>query len=263
MGHLDVSIVNLENKVVVVTGGAQGIGRAIVTDCATAGADVVIADIALDAAKQTAGEISAASGRRVIAIETDITDGASVANLRSSIAETFGRVDVLVNNAGWDKFAFFMDTTPEFWDRIIDINYKGALHMCHAMIPLMRENGGGSIVSIASDAGRGGSMGESVYAGCKGAIIAFSKTLAREHARDNIRVNVVAPGITDTNILDGFKADKTGEKIISAIAKTVPLGRRAGQPDEISPAVVFLASEAARFITGQVLSVNGGLTMVD
>lgn len=257
------SIVSLENKVVIVTGGANGIGRAIVSDCASAGAHVVIADIALDAAKQSASEISAASGCDVIAIETDITSAESVAACAASVLEHFGRVDVLINNAGWDKFAFFMNTTPDFWDQIIDINYKGALQMCHAFIPHMKSNGGGAIVCIASDAGRGGSMGESVYAGCKAAIIAFSKTIAREHARDNIRVNVVAPGITDTNILDGFKEDKTGEKIIAAIAQSVPLGRRAGQPDEISPAVVFLASDAARFITGQVLSVNGGLTMLD
>lgn len=257
------SIITLENKVVVVTGGANGIGRAIVSDCAKAGAHIAIADIALDAANATASAIRSATGSDVIAVETDITNGASVDACAAAVTEHFGRVDVLVNNAGWDKFAFFSNTTPDFWDQIIDINYKGALHMCRAFIPLLKENGGGSIVSIASDAGRGGSMGESVYAGCKAAVIAFSKTIAREHARDNIRVNVVAPGITDTNILDGFKADATGEKIITAIAKTVPLGRRAGQPDEISPAVVFLASDAAGFITGQVLSVNGGLTMVD
>jgi 2-hydroxycyclohexanecarboxyl-CoA dehydrogenase len=174
-----------------------------------------------------------------------------------------GRIDVLVNNAGWDQFHFFSQTTPEFWEKVIAVNYKGVLNTCYAVLPHMTGRKSGVIVNMASDAGRVGSMGEAVYSGCKAAVIAFSKTLAREYARDNIRVNVVAPGITDTALLQSLTETETGQKVVTAVARSIPLGRRPGQADEISPAVVFLASEAARYITGQVLSVNGGLTMVD
>ena len=257
------SIVDLIGKVAVVTGGAQGIGRAIVADCARAGAEVLIADLQEEAGQKTAQEISQATGRRVIAIRTDVTNLESVQHMVDQAIQQLGQVDVLVNNAGWDQFRLFLETTPEFWDKVIAINYKGALNTCYALLPHMVARKSGAIVNIASDAGRGGSMGEAVYAGCKAALIAFSKTLAREHARHKIRVNVVAPGITATSLLTSFSETELGDKAIAAIAKTIPWERRAGQPEEISPAVVFLASEAARYITGQVLSVNGGLTMVD
>ena len=257
------SLIDLADKVVVVTGGAQGIGQAIVRDCAEAGAEVVIADIQEEAAQQTAQAVSAASGRQVLAIPTDVTDLESVQQLLAQTLAHFGRVDVLVNNVGWDRFSFFLKTTPEFWDKVITLNYKSILNTCYIFLPPMVERKAGVIVNIASDAGRAGSTGESIYSGCKGAVIAFSKTLAREYARDNIRVNVVAPGITDTALLQAIAEPETGKKVVEAVARTIPLGRRAGQPEEISPTVVFLASEAARYITGQVLSVNGGLTMVD
>ena len=257
------SLIDLTNQVIIVTGGAQGIGRAIAIDSARAGADIVIADLQTKAAQVTAQEIEAATGQKVVAVSTDVTDLDSVRQLKTKTLQAFGKIDVLVNNAGWDKFIPFLKTTPDFWDKIINLNYRGVLNTCYIVLPEMVAQQSGAVVNIASDAGRGGSMGESIYAGCKAGIIAFSKTLAREHARDNIRVNVVAPGITRTGLHDEIVATDFGEKVMGAIAKTVPLGRRAGEPDEVSPAVVFLASEAARYITGQVLSVNGGLTMVD
>jgi 2-hydroxycyclohexanecarboxyl-CoA dehydrogenase len=257
------SLIDLTDKVVIVTGGAQGIGRAIVADCAKVGAHVVIADLNEAAGQETAQTVSQATGRKVIALKTDVTDLTNVQQMKDRVLHTFGKIDVLVNNAGWDKFIPFLKTTPDFWDKIINLNYRGVLNTCYAVLPGMVAQKSGAIVSISSDAGRSGSLGEAIYAGCKAGVIAFSKTLAREHARDNIRVNVVAPGITKTNLHDEIVATEFGEKVMGAIAKSVPLGRRAGEPEEISPAVVFLASDAARFITGQVLSINGGLTMQD
>ncbi|MCA9974045.1 MAG: glucose 1-dehydrogenase [Anaerolineales bacterium] len=253
----------LTKKIALITGAAQGIGRAIAAEFAAAGAAVVIADRQAETAAATAAALHAAHGRPTLAIPTDVTSLESVHTAVSQTIDQFGRIDVLVNNAGWDRFAFFLDTTPDFWDKVIAVNYRGVLNTCHAVLPHMVAQQAGAIVNIASDAGRAGSSGEAVYAGCKGAVIAFSKTLAREHARDGIRVNVVAPGITDTALLAAMQENSTGAKIISAVAKAVPLGRRPGTPAEIAPAVRFLASDAAAYITGQVLSINGGLTMND
>lgn len=257
------SLIDMRGKVVIVTGGARGIGKAIVSDFARVGASVVIADLLVEEARETAQEVSEATGQRVVSIATDITDMGQIEALKGQTLAAFGQIDVLVNNAGWDRFMPFLKSTPEFWDRVIDINYRGLLNMCYVMLPHMVERKTGVIINMASDAGRGGSFGESVYAGCKAGIIAFSKTLAREHARDRIRVNVVAPGITNTALYDIMADTPLGERMMTAIAKSVPLGRRAGYPEEISPTVVFLASDAAGYITGQVLSVNGGLTMLD
>lgn len=256
-------IADMDDRIVIVTGGASGIGKAIVNDFAEARATVVIADVNQEAGEETAAAIAAATGQEVVALQTDVTDLENVRRTAEQAVERFGRIDVLVNNAGWDKFSLFLKSTPELWDKIIDINFRGMLNCCYAVLPHMVEQKAGVIVNLASDAGRAGSMGESVYAGCKGAIIAFSKTIAREHARDNIRVNVVAPGITETALLDSFSETEFGDKVIKSIARSIPLGQRPGYPDEISPAVLFLASEGARYITGQVLSVSGGLTMVD
>jgi 2-hydroxycyclohexanecarboxyl-CoA dehydrogenase len=166
-----------------------------------------------------------------------------------------------VNNAGWDEIRFFLQTTPGFWDKVIAINFKGVLNTTYAVLPFMVEKKNGAIVNVASDAGRVGSSGEAVYAGCKAGVIAFSKTIAREHARDNIRVNVVCPGPTQTPLFENLKKDETGAKILSSMDKFIPL-RRLGKPEDIAPAVAFFASDEASFITGQVLSVSGGLTMV-
>ena len=257
------NLIDMSGKVVIVTGGARGIGRAIVTDFARCGASVVIADLLGEEAEAVAQEIGDATGQTVIAIPTDVTDLERVEQMKTQTIERLGQIDVLVNNAGWDRFIPFVKTTPDFWDKVIDINYRGVLNTSYVILPYMAQRKTGAIVNIASDAGRGGSMGESIYAGCKAGIIAFSKTVAREHARDNIRVNVVAPGITKTALYDAIVETNFGQKIMGAISKTVPLGRRPGKPEEVSPAVVFLASSAAAYITGQVLSVNGGLTMVD
>ena len=257
------SLVELTGKIVIVTGGASGIGRAIASDSAAAGAEVIIADVNEAAAQQAAEEISAAAGQRVIALRTDVTDLESVRQMKETTLAQMGQIDVLVNNAGWDRFIPFLETTPDFWDKIINLNYKGVLNTCYAILPHMVERKTGCIVNIASDAGRAGSLGEAIYSGCKAGVIAFSKTLAREHARDNIRVNCIAPGITRTALFDDIVTTEFGDKVMGAIERAIPLGRRAGDPEEISPAAVFLASDAARYITGQVLSVNGGLTMVD
>lgn len=256
-------MIELADKVAVVTGGAGGIGRAIAADLARLGAAVVVWDVDGAAAGTTAVSLQQQTGSRVMAVAADVTDLGAVQTAVEQIIATHQRIDILINNAGWDRFALFLDTTPDFWDKIIAINYKGVLNVCYAVLPHMIQRRGGSIVNIASDAGRSGSLGESVYAGCKAAVIAFSKTIAREHARDNIRVNVVAPGVTNTPIFNAFHETPMGSKVAEAIVKSVPLGRRAAEPSEISPAVLFLASDAAGYITGQVLSVSGGLTMVD
>lgn len=249
-------MIDLKGKSAIITGGAMGIGRAIVEYFAKAGANVLILDINEEAAQKTAKEI----GSNVLAQKTDITDLSSVKHAVQKAIESFGRIDVLVNNAGWDEIKFFLATTPEFWDKVIAINYKGVLNTTCAVLPHMVERKSGAIVNIASDAGRVGSSGEAVYAGCKAGVIAFSKTIAREHARDNIRVNVVCPGPTETPLFENLKRDETGAKILSSMDKYIPL-RRLGKPEDIAPAVAFLASDEASFITGQVLSVSGGLTM--
>ena len=252
---------NLKDKTAIVTGGARGIGRAIVQRLAEAGADVVIGDFRLDEAEATAKEIEKTTGRRVRAVRADVTDLKQVEALRDVALQAFGKIDILVNNAGWDRLMPFLKTTPELWDKIIAVNYKGVIHTCYAVLPHMAERKQGSIVNISSDSARVGSLGEAIYSGAKAAVVAFSKTLAREHARDNIRVNVICPGLADTPLLSEIQQDPFGQKVLGSIVNFVPL-KRLAQPDDIAPLVVFLASDAAGYITGQVTSVNGGLTMV-
>jgi len=252
---------NLKDKTAIVTGGARGIGRAIVQRLAEAGADVVIGDFRLDEAEATASEIEKLTGRRVRAVRADVTDLKQVEALRDAALAAFGKIDILVNNAGWDRLMPFLKTTPELWEKIIAVNYKGVIHTCYAVLPHMAERKQGSIVNISSDSARVGSLGEAIYSGAKAAVVAFSKTLAREHARDNIRVNVICPGLADTPLLSEIQQDSFGQKVLGSIVNFVPL-KRLAQPDDIAPLVVFLASDAAGYITGQVTSVNGGLTMV-
>jgi 2-hydroxycyclohexanecarboxyl-CoA dehydrogenase len=248
---------NMSNRVALVTGGAQGIGRGIVTALAAQGFRVVIADLNLEAATQAAKEAGDA-----IAVEADVTSTASVRAAIATAEQQAGPVEVVVNNAGWDDFMPFTDTTEEFWDTILDINFKGALRVIQATLPSMTERRFGRVINIGSDAGRVGSSLEAVYSGAKGGLIAFTKTLAREVASHGITANTVCPGPTDTPLLRKFidGAGQNAEKVVGGMVRAVPM-RRLGTPDDIGPAVAFLASDAAGFITGQTLSVSGGLTM--
>lgn len=250
----------LKDKTIIVTGGGGGIGSATCLRLAQEGAKLAVLDRDLDAAQATARRITD-SGGKALALACDITRRADVDAALHAIAQQLGPVDVLVNNAGWDVFKPFTQTAPEEWERLIAINLVGALHMHHAVLPGMAERRSGRIVNVASDAARVGSSGEAVYAACKGGLVAFSKTLAREHARHGITVNVVCPGPTDTALLAGVTdAAPNPEKLRDAFAKAIPLGRL-GQPQDLAGAIAFFASDDAGFITGQVLSVSGGLTM--
>ena len=228
----------LKGKTVIVTGGAAGIGAATVARFRDEGANVVVFDLKSDK-------------------PVDITDYEAV---RKAVAEA-GPVDILVNNAGWDMFIPFLKTEPAFWQKIISLNLVGAMNMLHCVLPGMVERGGGKVVTVASDAGRVGSSGEAPYSACKGGLIALTKTLARELATKGVRLNVVCPGLTETGMLADFmQGAGNPDKLAEAYRRAVPIGRL-GKPDDIPGAILFFASDDADFITGQVLSVSGGLTM--
>ncbi len=250
----------LQGKIAIVTGGAGGIGGATCRRLAADGAKVAVFDMNLEAAEQVAAGIRA-SGGVAAAFRCDITDRAEVDAAVAATEAQLGPIDVLVNNAGWDVFKPFLKTVPAEWSKLIDINLTGALHMLHAVLPGMSERKSGHVVNVASDAARGGSSGEAVYSACKGGLVALSKTLAREHARHNINVNVVCPGPTDTALLAGVaEGARDPAKLIEAFRSAIPMGRL-GQPDDLANAIAFFASDDAAFITGQVISVSGGLTM--
>ncbi|MDB5749787.1 MAG: 3-oxoacyl-[acyl-carrier protein] reductase, partial [Ramlibacter sp.] len=224
------------------------------------GARVAVCDLDQAAAEKVAGAIRTEGGQ-ARALRCDITDRASVDAAVAETERALGPIDVLVNNAGWDVFKPFTKTEPAQWDRLIAINLTGALHMHHAVLPGMAARRRGRIVNIASDAARVGSSGEAVYAACKGGLVAFSKTIAREHARHGITVNVVCPGPTDTALFADYKQGAGNpEKLMEAFTRAIPLGR-IGQPGDLPGAVLFFASDDAAYVTGQVLSVSGGLTM--
>ncbi|GAN82117.1 2-hydroxycyclohexanecarboxyl-CoA dehydrogenase [Acidocella aminolytica] len=251
---------SLKSKIVIATGGGGGIGGATCRLFGARGAKVAVFDMNLQAAEQVAADIMAQGGVAQ-AFKCDITDRAAVDTAVAAVEATLGPVDVLVNNAGWDVFKPFLQTVPAEWEKLIAINLTGALHMHHAVLPSMAARKYGRIVNIASDAARVGSSGEAVYAACKGGLVALSKTLAREHARHGITLNVVCPGPTDTALLAGVAEGAANpEKLIEAFTRAIPLGRL-GKPDDLAKAIVFFGSDDAGFITGQVLSVSGGLTM--
>lgn len=249
-----------DNQTVIVTGGGGGIGGATCRRFAGEGASVAVFDLNLDAAEKVAASIRAEGGRAQ-AFRCDITDRPSVDAAVLEAEKSLGPITVLVNNAGWDVFKPFLKTVPTEWERLIAINLTGALHMLHAVLPGMAERKRGRIVNVASDAARGGSSGEAVYSACKGGLVALSKTLAREHARQGITVNVVCPGPTDTALLAGVaEGARDPAKLLEAFRSAIPLGRL-GQPDDLAAAIAFFGSDDASFITGQVVSVSGGLTM--
>ncbi len=250
----------LKGKTVLVTGGGSGIGRAISVRFAQEGSIVGIFDINLDGARETVDIIEKAGGK-AICREVNIADFEVVKSNVVSLEAEAGSIGILVNNAGWDQAIGFLDTDPALWKKVIDINYYGPIHMHYAVLPGMVERGGGKVVSIASDAGRVGSSGEAVYAGCKAGVIALTKTLAREFATANINLNVVCPGPTDTPLLKEFAGDTDeGRRIVEGLKRAIPM-RRLGQPEDYPGIVAFLASDDADFITGQTISVSGGLTM--
>lgn len=241
----------LKDRTARVTGGGSGIGRAVVLALAREGARVAVADLQEERAVKVAEEAQAL-GAAGLALAVDVRQGVE------TTVRAFGRLDILVCAAGTDHLAPFLETDEALWDELIAVNYKGVLHACKAALPHMVARGAGAIVNLASDASRVGSSGEAVHSGTKGAVIAFTKALAREVARHGIRVNAVAPGPTDTPLLHRLRQGHEG--LFEAMVRATPV-RRLAQPEEVAEAVVFLASPRAGFITGQVLSGSGGLTM--
>jgi 2-hydroxycyclohexanecarboxyl-CoA dehydrogenase len=249
-----------ENRVILVTGGGGGIGSETCRRFAAEGAKVAVADMNLASAQAVADGISA-GGAQALAVACDITQREQVDLAVAKVQAELGAIDVLVNNAGWDVFKPFTKTVESEWERLIAINLVGALHMHHAVLPSMVQRRAGRIINIASDAARVGSSGEAVYAACKGGLVSFSKTIAREHARHGITVNVVCPGPTQTALFEDYKQGAANpEKLLEAFQRSIPLGRIA-QPSDLPGAILFFASDDASYVTGQVISVSGGLTM--
>jgi 2-hydroxycyclohexanecarboxyl-CoA dehydrogenase len=254
-------MMELTGRVALVTGGGGGIGRAVCVAFGRAGAKIAVADIAKDNSEKVSAELRG-GGADAISCQVDLTRKVDVDRMVADVLARFGQIDILVNCQGWDRFEPFVKSDEETWDKLLAINFKSVLLTCRAILPHMISRGSGKIVNISSDAGRVGSTWEAVYSGTKGAVIAFSKTVAREVARYKINVNVVCPGLTETPLLDAVRSQsEQTAKIVEAVTKATPF-RRTAKPEEIAGAVLFLCSPDADFITGQTLSVSGGLTMV-
>jgi len=245
----------LNGKSAIVTGAASGIGLATAETLAEAGALVVIADIARDKGEAAAVGIQK-KGHKAEYVHLDITDDKSIAAFVETVQSKVGAIDIIVNGAGWGQIKPFWEMPLDIWSKIVELNLVGPMKLIKALLPKMMERNGGKIVNVGSDAGRVGSSGETVYAGAKGGLIAFTKSLAREVARYNINVNCVCPGPTETPLLSAVP-----EKHLEAFKRAIPF-RRFGKPQEVADAILFFASPRSDYITGQVLSVSGGLTMV-
>ena len=246
--------------VALVTGAGRGIGRAIALRLARDGTAVGVTDLDAAAAAKVAREIAAAGGRAV-GVAADVTDLDALRRAVAAVEGGLGPLDVLVNNAGWERLHPFVESDPALWDRLIAVNLKGVLNATRAALDGMIARGRGRVVSVSSDAGRVGSTGESVYSACKAGVIGFSKALAREVARHGITVNVVCPGPTDTQLLADVMVGERGARILEGMRRGIPM-RRLASPEDVAGAVAYLASDEAGYVTGQVLSVSGGLTMV-
>ncbi len=251
-------MLGLTGKKAIVTGAGGGIGTEICERLAAAGCDIALFDIDGTAIRQVASSLTSVN---TSTHQVDIADYAAVGQAVSDARNRLQGLDILINNAGWDIAQPFMDTDPDFWDRVIDINYKGPLNLHHHVLPAFVDQGSGKIVNVSSDAGRVGSTGEAVYAGCKAALTGFGKSVARELARSGICINTVCPGPTDTPLFEEFAGKgEFGQKVRSGLERAIPM-KRLGQPADVAGIVVFLASNDADFITGQTISVSGGLTM--
>jgi len=251
----------MAERVALVTGGARGIGRAIALALAADGRAVAVADLLAEGAEETAASAASAHGVPTLGVAADVTDSESVADAVARVTDELGPVSVVVNNAGWDELRPFLETDEDFWLRVVDINFMGTLRVTKAVLPGMVDAGWGRVVNIGSDAGRVGSSLESVYSGAKAGVIGFTKTIAREVARSGVTANTVCPGPTRTPLLEGMAGDDVkGQKLVAGLERAVPM-RRLGEPEDVAAAVAFFASERAGYITGQTLSVSGGLTM--
>lgn len=251
----------LKGKTAIVTGGSRGIGRAIALRLAKDGANVAVLNLQEDLGLKVAEEIRKFEVK-TIPLVCDMTDHTAVKNSVEQIHQEWGSVDILINNAGIDESGYFAETDEDLWDKMINVNYKSFLIASHVCIPIMMEQKSGNIVSLGSDAGRIGNPGEVLYCGTKAAIMASSKALAKELARYNIRVNCVSPGPVNTDLWRNLHAGEKGQKYTDAVTRIIPL-RRLGEPEDVADVVAFFVSDDSRYLTGQVLSVDGGLTMID